>query len=256
MAGKVPFVIELAQQALADGYAPVIGLQITGEASMQARQGMAPPARPKRVGAEGGAEDEEAYDEVSHVAHTFEQFIRNHVTEILGPGVPELQRRYLQWLDGIRARLPGNPLDTLIDSLGGPAQVSELTGRSLRRTADKKHAKVNVGQQLHERERKAFQAGTKKAAIISEAASVGISLHADRREPSAHKRRVHFCLELAWGADRVMQQLGRTHRSNQASGAWMLWLSLALRWPFFVVHITLPTRQLFSTTPQAPSTSS
>lgn len=208
MASKVPVVIELAQQAIRDGYAPVIGLQLTGESSMQARQGVLPP-------------NEEAYDEVSQCAHTFEQFIRSTVGEMLGPEEQEMSHRYLQWLDGVRARLPGNPLDMLIDALGGPAQVAELTGRSLRRTADKKHAKVNVGQQLHERERKAFQAGVKQAAIISEAASVGISLHADRREPSARKRRLHFCLELAWGADRVMQQLGRTHRSNQASGAWM-----------------------------------
>ena len=241
VASKVPFVIEQAQQALADGYAPVIGLQTTGEAA-QARQGALPPPPPKKKGGvKGEAEDEEAYDEVSNVAHTLEQFLRNHVSDILGPGAAEMRHRYLQWLDGVRARLPGNPLDTLIDALGGPAQVAELTGRSLRRTADKKHAKVNVGQHLHEREREAFQRGVKKAAIISEAASVGISLHADRREASSHKRRLHFCLELAWGADRVMQQLGRTHRSNQASGACMSHPSRARLSPFICTRIAKPT---------------
>ena len=81
-----------------------------------------------------------------------------------------------------------------------------------------KYEHTATSQRTHEAERTAFQRGLKQAAVISEAASTGISLHSDRREPTAHKRRVHFCLELAWGADRVMQQLGRTHRTNAMTG--------------------------------------
>ena len=92
-------------------------------------------------------------------------------------------------------RLPNSVLDRLIHELGGSDKVAEMTGRQggLVRDGDKvRHEVRRVSEgarnkaNLYEREQ--FNSGKKLVAIISEAASAGISLHADKRVPASRGR--------------------------------------------------------------------
>ena len=130
-------------------------------------------------------------------------------------------------LRGIEAlNLPANPVDELIDLCGGSSEVAEMTGRKTRmvRQADDTFKPMQRADEaegglklLNLTEREKFMEAEKTVAIISEAASSGISLHADVRYRSHTRRRVHLTLELPWSAQQAVQQFGRSHRSNQAS---------------------------------------
>ncbi|CEM01510.1 unnamed protein product [Vitrella brassicaformis CCMP3155] len=75
---------------------------------------------------------------------------------------------------------------------------------------------ASVAMSMNNKERRHFQEGDKHVAVITEAASAGISLHCDKSLARLNSRpRVMYTLELPWSADKAVQQFGRIHRSNQ-----------------------------------------
>ena len=258
-AAKVPYVAERAKEAVAAGKSVVVGLQSTGEAGLRdvmaeahakvgdAAPGLVAAARssarafvqqhfPVQPAPEPLEEIDDAVvrkilttdrgpPSAEHVARW--KAARRAAAEKQGEPIPELvalRDAILQRLDDLP--VPPSPLDDLIDRLGGPDAVAEMTGRGLR--VARKNGRYRYEQRFDAsrdqdstttnlRERAAFQDGKKRIAIISDAASTGVSLHAAIGSKGAQHRRVHVTLELAWSADKCIQQLGRTHRSHQAT---------------------------------------
>ncbi|KAM7012939.1 strawberry notch homolog 2b isoform 2-T2 [Tautogolabrus adspersus] len=153
-------------------------------------------------------------DDVIFVNHTSCQTAR----------IEEMKQGLLNKISVLGKELPLNTLDELIDKFGGPDKVSEMTGRKGRvvRRPDgsvRYESRAEQGltiDHINIKEKDRFMSAEKFVAIISEAASSGISLQADKRVKN-QRRRVHMTLELPWSADRAIQQFGRTHRSNQVT---------------------------------------
>ena len=99
-----------------------------------------------------------------------------------------------------------NAIDSIINTFGED-NVAEITGRK----------KYTSNMELINRkltniqEKDLFIQDKKRICVISEAGSVGISLH----DVTGKHRRFHIILELPWSAEQFMQQCGRTHRSGQ-----------------------------------------
>ena len=228
---KVPSVIAETEAALSEGKSVVISLVGTGEARTKEQVAKAT--------ANGGMLEDLDFSPREVIAAMVDRgFPTTLYQDVTDPGtgktiqVPvrdgkgnpvqskEALRMKQEVIDGLSAlELPENPLDQLVNHFG-ERNVAELTGRTRRLIRDsrgrveyKKRNPEGVAMHrtnVHEMEQ--FQSGKKRVAIISDAAAMGISLHASNRAEN-RQRRVHVTLELGWSADKQMQTFGRTHRS-------------------------------------------
>jgi len=145
-----------------------------------------------------------------------------------GQDLPWAVREKEELLEHMRAlTLPPNAMDELVDQLGGSRKVAELSGRShrMKRRKDGSLSYVARAEELrcplhgaNLVEQVLFQKGVKQVCVVTEVASAGISLHADRRQVRKDfqpPRRILISLELPWGADKAIQVFGRVHRANQ-----------------------------------------
>lgn len=113
-----------------------------------------------------------------------------------------LKEELLRKIEKLGELLPPNTLDQLIDELGGPDNVAEMTGRKGRviQTDNGQIQYESRSEQdvpletLNLTEKQRFMNGEKDVAIISEAASSGISLQSDRRVRNQRRRVRNFFL--------------------------------------------------------------
>ena len=213
IAAKVPEVVALVQRSLEAGYACIIGLQKTGQAGISAQEGK-----------DDGL--------VSSAQVTLRRFVETHYK----PGNLDNKTKVLQQIEDLE--LPPNPLDDIIHQLGGHTKVAEITSRShrmekrskpilaIKKNTDSSSSSstkiqdetwVSVPRQESKAsELQSFQGGKKMTAILSDAGGVGIGLHCDPLCDNQAKR-MHIMMELPDTAEKLVQQIGRSHRSNEVT---------------------------------------
>lgn len=121
----------------------------------------------------------------------------------------------------IEIRVPDNPIDTIVNAFG-PQLVAEVTGRS-RRFIMERNADGDVKPVEQKRppsaavaDAEAFMEDKKRVLVFSDAGGTGYSFHADLTRPNQRKR-IHYLIQPGWRAEKAVQGMGRTHRTNEAS---------------------------------------
>lgn len=230
---QMPSVVAQAEQDLADGYAVVMQLVNTNEAAQK---------RALDAVANDELEDLEELDLTPRdalmqmVAKSFPVQEMEDYTDDKGnvkarmatdsAGNPILSRAAVQRRDALlkdleQISVPDGPLEVLFNAFGVEA-VAEVTGRSQRvvRKRDKN------GDMRLQTEKRAASANAKDAAdfmddkkqvlVFSNAGGTGYSFQS-ALDAKNQRQRKHYLIQPGWQANKAVQGLGRTHRSNQAN---------------------------------------
>ena len=116
-------------------------------------------------------------------------------------------------------RVPDNPLDMVVEIFGSDA-VAEISGRKRRfvrvrdNDGDIKLTEQKRGSSSNEADKQAFLDGKKNILVFTDAGGTGYSFHADLNFKNQKLRR-HYLVQSGWRADKAVQGLGRSHRTNQ-----------------------------------------
>lgn len=140
-------------------------------------------------------------------------------------GRPVENRKAVQRRDALveqleSIRVPDSPLDQILNTFG-PEMVAEITGRKERvmRYTDKRGERREVREKgrtdaLRREETKEFLADKRQILVFSDKGGTGESYHADLSKKNQRLRN-HYVVQAGWRADKTVQALGRSHRSNQ-----------------------------------------
>jgi hypothetical protein len=138
-------------------------------------------------------------------------------------GDPVISQAALVQRDALVAKLSHLPplasaLDQLLHHFGAD-QVAEVTGRSRRILCERDTGRLYVSSRPSSSnvcEVQAFMDDQKRILVFSDAGSTGESYHAATKVKN-NRHRNHYILEAGWVADRAVQSLGRSHRTDQSS---------------------------------------
>jgi predicted RNA methylase len=129
---------------------------------------------------------------------------------------PEAVRRRDALLEKLASlAVPEGVLEQVINHFG-TKEVAEITGRSRRvlRLKDGTTEIESLSPAKSNKDADAFMQGGKRILIFSDAGGTGRSYHADLKAKNQQKR-IHYLVQPGWRADKAVQGLGRTHRTNQ-----------------------------------------
>lgn len=224
---QMPSVVKSIRKDIADGNAVVLQLVNTGEAAQ------------KRASARMQEDDElEDLDlspkdqllemvQASFPVQQYETYTDEHGNDASRPvvdaqGNPVLNADAVALRDDLLMRLasircPANPLDLLMQEFGTD-KVAEVTGRTRRVVPDKsgKYVQEKWGSARSANDAKLFMDDKKQILVFSDAGGTGRSFHADMASKNQRKR-IHYLIQPGWRADKAVQGMGRTHRSNEKS---------------------------------------